>query len=150
MDKKEEQWWYHAGQRPLDSIIREAVQLYNEGWTLKELGEKFHRTKSNISVWINKFAKDLDNPDMSKKRIRSGKGKAKGQRKTGIIAPETVPEASSHLTSSSKEESSEEKIKRLEKELADALLARDFYNEMINVAERQFNISIRKKAGTRQ
>ena len=144
------EWWYHAGQRPPQEIINSAVQLYNEGWTLAQLGQKFHRTKPTIWNWINKFAKDLDNPDMRKKRIRSGKGKAKGQRKTGIIAPETAPEASSHSASSSKEESSEEKIKRLEKELADARLARDFYNEMINVAERQFNISIRKKAGTRQ
>ena len=142
--------WYHCGQRPDESQIREAVRLYEEGWSQRAIGEKFNRSQSNIWNWINKFAKDLDNPDMSKKRIRSGKGKAKGQRKTGIIAPETAPEASYHSTSSSKEESSEEKIKRLEKELADARLARDFYNEMINVAERQFNISIRKKAGTRQ
>ena len=146
MKKKEEPWWYHAGQRPLESIIREAVRLYNEGWTLTELGKKFHRSPSNISVWINKFAKDLDNPDMKKKRIRSGKCKTKTQRITGIIVPETTPQT----TCSVENESPEEKIKRLERELADARLARDFYDEMINVAERQFNISIRKKAGTRQ
>ena len=150
MNKKEEQWWYHAGQRPLDCIIREAVQLYSEGWTLRQLGEKFHRTPSNISIWINKFAKDLNDPDMKKKRIRSGKDKAKAQRLTGFIAPETAPEARTQSTSSRNGESAEQKIERLEKELAEARLARDFYNEMINVAESQFNISIRKKAGTRQ
>ena len=130
--------------------IQEALSLRQQGLTYRQIAEKMGHSKSVIHRQITKFAKDLDNPDMSKKRIRSGKGKAKGQRKTGIIAPETAPEASYHSTSSSKEESSEEKIKRLEKELAEARLARDFYNEMINVAERQFNISIRKKAGTRQ
>lgn len=150
MGKKEEPWWYHAGQRPHESIIREAVRLYNEGWTLKELGKKFHRSPSNISVWINIFAKDLDNPDMKKKRIRTGERKAKVHRLTGIKAPETTAEVTPQSTSSCNEETPEQKIKRLEKELSEARLARDFYNEMINVAERQFNIDIRKKAGTRQ
>ena len=150
MTRLNTEWWYHAGQRPPQEIISEAFQLYNEGWTLEQIGQKFHRTKPTIWNWINKFAKDLDNPDMRKKRIRSGKSKAKAQRLTGTIAPETTPETTPQSASSSKEESSEEKIKRLEKELAEARLARDFYNEMINVAERQFNISIRKKAGTRQ
>ena len=87
---------------------------------------------------------------MRKKRIRSGKGRTKAKRMTGMTAPETVPEATPQSTYSGREESAEQKIRRLEKELADARLERDFYDEMINVAERQFNISIRKKAGTRQ
>ena len=78
---------------------------------------------------------------MRKKRTRTGKGKLKAKREAGVISPETTPQA----TSSSNEESLEGKVKRLERELADATLARDFYNEMINVAERQFNIDIRKK-----
>ena len=150
MYKCKEQWWYHAGQRPLDSLILEAVQLYKEGWTLEELGAKFNRSRSAMSNWINKFADELDNPSMRKKRIRNGKGKAKAQRIVGITAPETTWESTVQSASTDKGETSEQKIKRLEKELADARLARDFYNEMINVAERQFNISIRKKAGTRQ
>ena len=150
MKRKEEPSWYHWGQRPDESQIREAVRLYEEGWSQRQIAKKFNRSQSNIWNWINKFAKDLDNPDMKKKRIRSGKGKAKAQRMTGIMAPETTPESVPQSTPASKDESPEEKIKRLERELADARLARDFYDEMINVAERQFNISIRKKAGTRQ
>lgn len=47
-------------------------------------------------------------------------------------------------------ETPEQKVTRLERELRDARLMRDSYDEMISVAEKQFNISIRKKAGTRQ
>ena len=150
MTRENTHWWYHAGQRPPQEIINEAVQLYNEGWTLEELGQKFHRTKPAIWRWINIFAKDLDNPDMKKKRIRTGERKAKVHRMTRVKAPETTPQTTPAHVSSGNEESSEEKIKRLEKELSEARLARDFYNEMINVAERQFNIDIRKKAGARQ
>ena len=150
MKQKEEPKWYHDGQRPNESKLIEAVMLYDAGWTLNELGKKFNRSKSNIWSWINIFAPEIGHPSMRKKRMRSGKGKAKAQRITGIKAPERSPEPVPQSTSASTDESPEEKIKRLEKELADARLARDFYNEMINVAERQFNINIRKKAGTRQ
>ena len=150
MKRNEEPRWYHWGQRPDESQIREAVRLYEEGWSQRQIAKKFNRSQSNIWYWINKFAKDLDNPDMKKKRIRSGKCKTKAQRITGTIVPETTPQTTPQTTCSVENESPEEKIKRLERELADARLARDFYDEMINVAERQFNISIRKKAGTRQ
>ena len=150
MNLKEEPKWYHDGQRPNESKLIEAVMLYDAGWTLNELGKKFNRSKSNIWSWINIFAPEIGHPSMRKKRMRSGNGTAKARRITGIKAPERSPEPVPQSTSASTDESPEEKIKRLEKELADTRLARDFYNEMINVAERQFNISIRKKAGTRQ
>ena len=145
MGHENETWWHHRGIRPSDNAIREAVQLFNEGWTYKELGKKFNRSSSNMWVWINKFAKDLNNPDMNKK-IRKSKGAERARRLVGFAAPETTASA---LTES-RTESPEEKIRRLERELAEARMARDFYNEMINVAEKQFNINIRKKAGTRQ
>ena len=146
MKTKEEPEWYHTGQRPDEAKLIEAVKLYDSGWTLAELGKKFHRSKSNMWSWINIFAPEIGHSPMKKKRTRTGKGKSKAKRQAGVTAPETTPQA----VSSSKEESLEDKVKRLERELADATLARDFYNEMINVAERQFNIDIRKKAGTRQ
>ncbi|MEG1766779.1 MAG: transposase [Muribaculaceae bacterium] len=39
---------------------------------------------------------------------------------------------------------------RFQAQLRQAQLRADFYDEMINVAEAKFNISIRKKAGTKQ
>ena len=41
-------------------------------------------------------------------------------------------------------------IARLKKELTHESLRADAFNELINVAEKQFNISIRKKAGAKQ
>lgn len=41
-------------------------------------------------------------------------------------------------------------IARLKKELAHESLRADAFNELINVAEKQFNISIRKKASAKQ
>lgn len=41
-------------------------------------------------------------------------------------------------------------ISRLKSQLAQASLRADAFDELINVAEKQFNISIRKKAGAKQ
>jgi hypothetical protein len=62
----------------------------------------------------------------------------------GKTAPEVISSANTP------QETAEEKIARLEKELEDANLRADLYNEIINVAEKKFNIQIRKKAGTKQ
>ena len=147
MRQENKEWWYHAGLRPSDEDIREAVRLYeDEGWTLKEIGKKFNRSQSNIHTWITKFAKELDNPEMSKNKLRAIQHRRRAKRIYGVTAPEEIPVVENKTGS----ESLEEKVKRLEEELRKAKLARDFYDEMINVAEKQFNINIRKKAGTRQ
>ena len=132
--------------RPSETILREVMSLYDSGWTQQELAQKYCMSQTGISKWITTFAKELENPDMRKKSLKPTKSKNKAKRIVGIAAPE---ESGSESVVGNVE-SAEEKIKRLERELADARLARDFYNEMINVAERQFNINIRKKAGTRQ
>ena len=122
------------------------MSLYDSGWTQQELAQKYCMSQTGISKWITTFAKELENPDMRKKNLKAAKSRNKAKRVVGI----TVPEKSGSELVADKTESTQEKIERLEKELAEARLARDFYNEMINVAEKQFNISIRKKAGTRQ
>lgn len=47
-------------------------------------------------------------------------------------------------------ESLQQRLLRLEKELEEARLRADLYEEIINVAEKKFDIQIRKKAGTKQ
>lgn len=71
------------------------------------------------------------------------------KRITGIQVPENKAKTSD-IPVSSAEETAEEKIARLEKELEDARLLADLYDEIINVAEKKFDIQIRKKAGTKQ
>ena len=159
MRQENKEWWYSAHVRPEDWQIREAVRLYeDEGWTMEEIGKKFNRAQSAIHRWITKFAKDLDNPKMSINRKRDKKRRERARRKFGITAPETVPVvysvASDRVSSSEANNSSEKELKariaRLERELEDARLMRDFYDEMINIAEKDFNIPIRKKGGAKR
>ena len=145
MDKKEvSKTWVSAPMTKEDEA--EILSLHMQGWSVREIARKLNRGKTPIHRRIVKFANHLDNPDMSKKKLKASTRRAKARRLTGIKAPETTPPVSS----THNQEALEDKVKRLEKELAEARLARDFYNEMINVAESQFNINIRKKAGTRQ
>ena len=107
------------------------------------------RAPSGIHRWIHEYApllvnKDMNNIDNNGKDVKRTCGTLSGpvKRATGVKAPETTPETTCGT------ETPEQKIARLERELRDARLMRDFYDEMINVAEQQFNIQIRKKAGT--
>lgn len=71
----------------------------------------------------------------------------KAKRVTGQRAPENLPNGCQAVFPG---ETESERISRLERELTEARLERDLYKEMINVAEKRFDIQIRKKAGTRQ
>lgn len=125
---------------------------------MKEIGEKFDRSKSNISVWINKFAKELDDPDMRERRKRNEAKKERARRLCGIKVPEdrqreagaTSGSGAVTGTGSPGEAELRARIARLERELEDARLMRDFYDEMIGIAERDFNIPIRKKGGAKR
>ncbi len=151
---------WHSRLRPTDSEVLEACELYRSGWTLKELGKKFNHSKSTMHRWINNYAIEAVNTDMKKNNGFKGTYEhpvaKKAKRVVGQHAPETIAVPINHqdgLTQSgtpNESETPEQKIARLERELRDAKLMRDFYNEMINVAEQQFNIPIRKKAGTRR
>ena len=71
------------------------------------------------------------------------------KRVTGIQVPETKTKTSKKSASDA-DETIEEKIARLERELEEARLRADLYDEIINVAEKKFDIQIRKKAGTKR
>ena len=159
MRQENKEWWYSAHVRPEDWQIKEAVRLFEqEGWTQKEIGKKFNRAQSAIHRWITKFAEDIDNPDMNAKKKRDQRKRERAMRKFGIPAPEYVPAENSAVTErvspSEVHDTSENELKariaKLERELEDARLMRDFYNEMINIAEKDFNIAIRKKGGAKR
>lgn len=123
--------------------ILQALRLRKQGLSIRQIGKKLNHGKSVIHRWITIFAENIDRSDMRKNKSRSGKSNA--TRITGVTAPENA-----NYQAEAQAESDKDKIKRLERELAEARLARDFYDEMISVAEKRFNISIRKKAGARQ
>ena len=96
--------------------------------------------ESTITRWISIFV--AENPEMMSKRMKSKVPKRKEDE--GKADPPKMSFDSDELKSLRTE------MFRLKQELREASLRADLYNEIINVAEKQFNISIRKKAGTKQ
>lgn len=109
--------------------------LLNEGLSYREISAKIGIPKTIIHRWMTIFAKlevtHMAETKMSAKRI------------IGKRAPENVED-------SVQSESTEQKIARLERELETERLRSELYKEIISVAERKYNISITKKAGTKQ
>ncbi|MBD5163421.1 MAG: helix-turn-helix domain-containing protein [Bacteroidales bacterium] len=127
--------------KPTRQHYEQVVQLRRQGMTIREISAKTGVAKSAVHRWLSIFAGE--NLPAMKKTTTSPK------RVTGIRVPQSK-EKTSAIPVSSIEETAEEKIARLEKELEDARLRADLYEEIINVAEKKFDIQIRKKAGTKQ
>lgn len=71
------------------------------------------------------------------------------KRVTGVQVPENKPKTQKNPASGT-DGTADEKIAQLEKELEEARLRADLYDEIITVAEKKFDIQIRKKAGTKR
>ncbi len=98
---------------------------------------------TTITRWITKFARENDIIDfrqMNKKDKRMTMASVQ-QYLDDQAAKNPTPEAYKAL---------QDEVVRLQEELRKAELGRDAYDEMINVAEKRFNIPIRKKAGAKQ
>ena len=116
----------------------EVLRLHELGLSTRAISKKIGISKSTIHNWCSKFAAELTINDMSRK-------KSKPTRYIATSAPQNVENIQSSIP-----ETDAQKIARLERELRNAQLRADFYEEMVNVAEEQFNISIRKKAGAKR
>lgn len=105
---------------------------YDEGLGNKKISRIFPINPSTVTTWIRNFA--LDHPEMIRKCMKR--------------TPPPVEIKKSEMPDDV--QSLKAEISRLKRELADANLRADAFNEMINVAEERFNIPIRKKAGAKQ
>ena len=123
--------------KPTRAHYEEVLKLRGQGFSIRQISEKTGVAKSAVHRWLTIFAGE--NLPFMKKEKNSPK------RVTGVKAP--IDNVSDDKKCP---ESPLEKIARLEKELQDARLLADLYNEIINVAEKKFDIQIRKKAGTKQ
>lgn len=91
-----------------------------------------------ISEWIRNFV--AENPSYKSERMKQAEEKRKKKAiENSLQSP--LPQDTQSLQS---------EVVRLRKALREASMRADLYDEMIDVAEKQFNISIRKKAGTKQ
>ena len=115
----------------------EAVRLRRQGFSYRAISAKTGVSKTQIHQWLRNFAVDLT------VKVMQPKCRKTAHRAKGVKAPEN------QVTNVDREETVEQKLSRLERELQEARLQRDIYDEIINVAEKKFDIKIRKKAGTK-
>lgn len=134
-----------------EQYFDEVIRLYfQEGLTGTEISKIIPIHNSNVYRWLGEYEKNMSYSETM------GKGdnqkETKNKRVYGTKAPEdkTCQSPSRENASDKVDETLEQKVKRLERELSKVRLERDLYNEIINVAEKKFDIQIRKKAGTKQ
>ena len=124
-------WKYNCEKRT--KYYDEVIRLYTqEGMGRSKIAKIFPIGKSTISRWVSNFAFETEAKKVTmKENPQEPVTPQENQQQTDVKALQ-------------------DEIARLKKELAHEALKSAAFNEMINVAEKQFNISIRKKAGTKQ
>ena len=124
-------WKYNCKKR--NQYYDEVIRLYTEeGMGRSKISRIIPVGETTISRWIRNFAAENE-------------VKVSMRKKTS-----TSPDSSEADIEITEVAALQAEITRLKKELAHESLRADAFNELINVAEKQFNISIRKKAGARQ
>jgi transposase len=115
---------------------------FEEGMDYRSISEILPVSFASIGYWIRNFAKEYKSkPEIMEaiskidetSRVESGKAKGIG-----------------NTCSSEDTDTLAAELARLKEELKYQRLRADAYDEMINVAEEQFNIKIRKKVGAKQ
>ena len=115
----------------------EAIRLwYEEGLSSTRISKIFPIDRKTISRWVTKFA--IENNIPNSHHANMGKVKTKTEQSIEQLS----------LEAEVKRLKAEKA--RLESDLRMAEMKADLYNEMIDVAEKMFDIPIRKKAGAKR
>lgn len=123
-------WKYQSKKR--DKYYNKVIRLYTDkGFGCTRISRIIPVGRTTISAWISTFVSE--NPNSMRMK--------KSNRPVSSNVPDIDCKESKALQA---------EIAQLKKRLAHESLRADAYEELINVAEKQFNISIRKKAGTKQ
>lgn len=110
----------------------EVIRLhYEEGYGEDRISKIIPIGHSTVSRWIAIFAKE-------KGKVTMARDSHKAQA------------ASKEQPQSAEVRELQKKVKELEKQLLEAEIKAEAYDELINVAEAKFRIPIRKKAGAKQ
>ena len=118
------------------NYFNEALRLhYQENLTFSQISRIIPVERVTISRWVRRFA--IENNISSYSSYEMVKSK---------LPKEPVEEK---MTSEEVKVMKAENLK-LRQQLRDAELRADLFNEIINVAEKQFNIPIRKKVGAKR
>lgn len=108
----------------------EVIRLYTElGYSIGHISRIFPLSYGTVKRWLSIFAEERkDNESAMKKKS-------------------STPQ--NHMDTNEEIKALKAQITRLEKDLDNARIKAELYNEMINVAEQHFNIRIRKKSGAK-
>lgn len=170
--------------------LDEAMRLYQNNVTRRELAARYSVSMATIDSWIHDYV--VAHPEYQRRSLKDmyydkvlmlhnekGFGPMKisklipvspttislwfrnfAEEGTGIKPAETGPTSTmpdDKATDMKEEkptdtdvESLRKEIEELKKQLSRETLRADAYNEMINIAEKKFNIAIRKKSGAKQ
>ena len=120
-----------------DQYYKKVIDLYTkEHLSMWQISKIIPLDRSTIWRWISTFgAYDQESCVMEKKEIET---------------PDSLAQPDDAEPMPDDVESLQAEVKRLRRELTKAEIKAEAYDEMINVAESQFNIKIRKKAGAKQ
>ncbi|MGL4851233.1 MAG: transposase [Phocaeicola sp.] len=123
--------------------LSKVLHLYfEEGMGYRSISEVLPVSFASIGYWIRNFAKEYNTKNEIMEAISQLDTSSRD---------ESEKDKNSSITDLSNDRSSIElELKKLKEELKYQRLRADAYDEMINVAEEQFNIKIRKKAGGKQ
>ena len=122
-----------------DSYLSQALDLYlNQGVRPGRIAKIIPVHKATIYRWIANFA-DV-NPQVEPS-VMARKSKKEEQTHSNVPANEVLPDDVIAL---------QKEIKELRAQLTKAEIKAEAFDELINVAEAQFGIQIRKKAGAKQ
>ena len=128
---------YKRQSKKRDNYYGLVTDLYfKKGMSVRAISKKTLLSRITIQKWICAFAEENSIDMVSKKE----KGKNDGQDIARTSEP--IPDGD--------EKALRTEIKRLDRELRKQKLRADLNEEIINVAERKFNIQIRKKAGAKR
>jgi hypothetical protein len=123
--------------------LSKVLHLYFEGGLdYRSISEILPVSFASIGYWIRSFAKEYKSKTEIMEAISNLDGSSREESRKANDKP---------ATGSSKDpDSLEAELVSLKEELKYQRLRADAYDEMINVAEEQFNIKIRKKVGVKQ
>ena len=117
-------------------FFNEALRLhYQEGLSSKRIEKILPISHTTIDRWIANFAVENNISKFSTYEVIKSK-LPKSSEEEKMTADEIKALKAENL--------------KLRRQVRDAEMRADLYNEIINVAEKQFNIPIRKKAGAKQ
>ena len=118
---------YHT--QKMEMYYDKVVEMHQKGCSPSTISKKFNLDSDTIRRWIRNFAAENNPSEHAMKTTEVTDNKPSG-------CPDDIKEL-------------KEKIRQLEKELKHERLRADVYDELINVAEENFKIQIRKKAGAK-